>query len=221
MCSSDLNPDILRRAADEGHDCGVHCWDHVLWQDCLYKLSREEVQAEFERSIELFSDIVGTPPKSCAAPSWQISRDSLAVQDKLKLNYSSDVRGVSPFIPRVDGVVFRTLQIPTTLPTMDELLGTDGMDAESINDRYLDLLEPGLNVHTIHAEMEGGNMSEVFARLIDCCVDGEMAFPTLGDVALRFGTDPTGAASVEICDVEMSALPGRAGKVAVQRRGPR
>ena len=207
------NPDILKRAVDEGHDCGVHCWDHVLWQDRLFKLSRDEIRTELGKAMELFSDIVGTPPRSCAAPGWQASRDSLAVQDELELHYASDVRGVSPFIPSMDGVVFRTLQIPTTLPTLDELWGT-GMDAEGVHDHYLDLLEPGLNVHTVHAEMEGGNMSDALVRLIDCCVDSETAFTTLKEVSSRFGAEP---ACASICGVEMSELPGRAGKVAFQR----
>jgi len=220
------NPDILKRTLDEGHDCGVHCWDHVLWQDCLLKLSREEIRAEFEKAIGLFYDIVGTLPKSCAAPSWQVSHDSLAVQDELDLDYSSDVRGVSPFAPSMEGTVFRTIQIPTTLPTLDELWGVNGMNAESVNDHYLDLLEPGLNVHTIHAEMEGGDMSDVFVRLIDCCIDGEVVFPTLRDVTSRVRTATLNAAMPSatatqpaICGVEMSAISGRAGKVAVQLAG--
>ena len=210
------NPDILRRAVNEGHDCGIHCWDHVLWQDCLLKLSREEIRAELDKAVKLFSDIVGMLPRSCAAPGWQISGDSLAVQDELGLDYSSDVRGAAPFTPSMNGFVFRTLQIPTTLPTLDELWGVDGMDAdadaEKVNDHYLDLLEPGLNVHTIHAEMEGGAMSGVFARLLDCCVEGEMAFPTLRDVASRAGAE----LKPDACGVEMAEIPGRSGKVAMQ-----
>ena len=209
-------PDILKRAVDEGHDCGVHCWDHVLWQDCLLKLTCEEIRTEISKAVELFYDITGTPPRSCAAPDWQVSRDSLAVQDELELNYASDVRGVSPFIPSMEGTVFRTLQIPTTLPTLDELWGTNGINAGNVNDHYLDLLEPGLNVHTIHAEIEGGRMSDVFARLIDCCIDGEMTFPTLRDVASRTLAALEAVAQPAICDVEMSEFPGRPDKVAVQ-----
>jgi peptidoglycan/xylan/chitin deacetylase (PgdA/CDA1 family) len=214
------NPDVLKRAAGEGHDCGMHCWDHVLWQDHLIKLSRKEIRAEFDKSMKLFSDIVGKPPKSCAAPGWQVSGDSLAAQDELELDYSSDVRGAYPFIPSVDGVVFRTLQIPGTLPTLDELWGVDGMDEKRVNDRYLGLLKPGLNVHTIHAEMEGGDMSGVFARFVDCCIDAEMEFPTLCDVSARLRAKPAGAAPAEICGVEVSDIPGRAGKVALQSFSP-
>jgi peptidoglycan/xylan/chitin deacetylase (PgdA/CDA1 family) len=208
------NPGILKRAVDEGHDCGIHCWDHVLWQDRLFGMSRGEIRVELAKSVEAFSRVVGSAPKSCAAPGWQVSTDSLTVQDELGFEYCSDVRGVKAFFPRMGGVTFRTLQIPTTLPTLDELWGTGGIDAETLNDRYLDLLEPGTNVHTVHAEMEGGNMNACFVRFLDCCVEGEVAFATLLDAAKRVKATP----GAGVCDVEMSEIPGRAGKVALQKK---
>lgn len=207
------NPDILKRAVDEGHDCGVHCWDHVRWQDCLPAMSREEIRSEFTKSVELFSRITGTAPKSCAAPGWQVSADSLTVQDELSFDYCSDARGMKPFVPRMEGVTFRTLQIPSTLPTLDELWGTGGMDAEGVNDKYLDLLEPGLNVHTVHAEMEGGNMSAIFVRFLDCCIEGEVGFWTLRDIASRVRS----SAGAPVEDIVMAEISGRAGTVATQQ----
>ena len=207
------NPDVLKRATDEGHDCGIHCWDHVLWQDHLPEMSRGEIRAELVRAAESFSRAAGFPPKSCAAPGWQVSADSLAAQDELGFEYCSDTRGVRPFFPHIGDVTFRTLQIPTTLPTLDEVWGTGGMDR--ISDRYLDLLEPETNVHTVHAEMEGGNMSGPFIRFLDCCIEGEVEFATLSDVAKRVKA----ASSAQVCGIEMSSFPGRAGKLSTQ--GPR
>jgi peptidoglycan/xylan/chitin deacetylase (PgdA/CDA1 family) len=207
------NSNILKRALDEGHDCGIHCWDHVLWQDGLFKMSREKIRSELNKAAELFVCVTGSAPRSCAAPGWQVSFDSLTVQDELNFDYCSDIRGASPFFPRANGVVFRTLQIPSTLPTMDELWGTDGMNAESVKDKYLDLLEPGLNVHTIHAEMEGGCRSDTFVHFLDCCIEGEVTFSTFRNVASRLKN----SAGVNAADVEMAEIPGRSGKVAVQK----
>ena len=116
------------------------------------------------------------------------------------------------------GTTFRTPQIPSTLPTLDELWGTDGLNAETVNERYLDLLEPGLNVHTIHTEMEGGAMSGVFEALLDACLEGEMAFMTLREVlAGAAATVDDGAAPLPVSEVVMREIPGRAGTVAVQQ----
>ncbi|MDR1509667.1 MAG: 4-deoxy-4-formamido-L-arabinose-phosphoundecaprenol deformylase [Synergistaceae bacterium] len=207
------NPDILRRASDEGHDCGIHCWDHVLWQDCLYGMTREEIRAEFSKAIELFSGVTGYVPRSCAAPGWQASFDSLAVQDELGFGHCSDTRGVTPFLPCMNGAAFRTLQIPTTLPTLDEVWGVGGLNSENASEMYFGLLKPGLNVHTVHAEMEGGSMSDVFASFLDRCASEGVGFFTLSEVAARLARSP----DVKIADIEMGKIPGRAGRVAIQK----
>ena len=98
------------------------------------------------------------------------------------------------------------------LYTCSELWGTDGLDADTVNDRYLDLLEPGVNVHTIHTEMEGGAMSGVFEALLDACLAGEMAFVTLREVLVA-----AAAAPLPVSTVVMREIPGRAGTVAVQQ----
>ena len=212
---AEADPGLLRRAVDEGHDCGIHAWDHVLWQDRLTGLSREAVRDQFARAMELFERMAGTAPACCAAPGWQTTPDALAVQDELGFDYCSDVRGSEPFLPRMGRMEFRVPQIPTTLPTLDELWGTGGLNADTVNERYLDLLEPGLNVHTIHTEMEGGAMSGVFESLLDACLAGEMAFVTLREVLADCGTR-----SLPVSEVVMREIPGRAGTVAVQMPGP-
>ena len=204
------DPDILRRAIKEGHDCGIHCWDHVQWQDCLSRMTREEIRGELMKAVELFSKISGVLPKSSAAPGWQVSVDSLTVQDEFGFEYSSDTRGKCPFMPRMGGISFRTLQIPSTLPTLDELWGTDGLDAKNVNDRYRTLLTPGLNVHTVHTEMEGGNMSGVFESFLDECLAQGASFTTLRSVA-SLASHKTARD-----DIRMAPIPGRAGNIAAQ-----
>ncbi|MDR3231723.1 MAG: polysaccharide deacetylase family protein [Synergistaceae bacterium] len=208
------NPDILKRAEGEGHDCGIRCWDRAKWEDGLPAMSREEIRAEFARSIELFSGVTGREPVSSAAPGWRLSVDSLTVQDELGFAYCSDVRGAAPFLPRVGGVAFRTLQIPVTLPVPEEAWNAS-RDADAVRDEYLDLLEPGLNVCTLSAEMADDGLNGFFRRFLDCCVEGEIRFVTLRDAALRRGGEP----ALRVCDVETRLVPGRPAGVAVQRTG--
>src|SRR5512141_314029 len=138
-------PHLLRETEQRGHEVGIHCWDHVKWHDFLPWLPKPITALELGRAFSLFEDILGRRAKTTAAPGWTVSADSLAIQDALKLSHCSDARGYAPFYPVMDGKRFRTLQIPTTWPTADEILGENGITAETINDHYLTILTPGLN----------------------------------------------------------------------------
>lgn len=200
------DPDLLRRAIDEGHDCGLHSWDHVYWQDKLPGLSRSQIVGEFTKAIELYEKITGQVPKACAAPGWQVTAESLSVQDTLGFDYCSDVRGFCPFIPEIDGQTFKTPQVPSTLPTMDEVLGL--VPADQLNAHYWSLMHEGLNVHTIHTEMEGGRMSGTFSEFLDICRDNNVEFLTLREALAQ--------SRLITSRVEPGCLPGRAGKLAIQ-----
>ncbi|MBQ7169878.1 MAG: 4-deoxy-4-formamido-L-arabinose-phosphoundecaprenol deformylase [Synergistaceae bacterium] len=201
------NPDLIRRTVDEGHDCGIHSWDHVYWQDNLPSLSREQIRAELERAFSQFEEYAHFRPDSCAAPGWQVTQDSLIVQDKLGLKYCSDTRGYSPFIPEMGDITFSTPQIPSTLPTLDEVLGD--VRPENVSSYYAGLLRDGLNVHTIHTEMEGGMMHGAFSDFLDKCRDMGVRFLTLKEAVKKISAFPK-------CRVVMGEIPGRAGNVALQ-----
>ncbi len=204
-------PDVLRNARDMGHETGIHCWDHVRWHDLLPKMGKEEVAAELQRADSAFREIFGERPFTAAAPGWTVSAYSLELQDGMSLSYCSDTRGRFPFYPVVGGLHYRTLQVPTTLPTMDEMLGRDGITPENINDRYLALIGPGLNVHTVHAELEGMSLSGVFTDLLRRLADEGAGFATLGEAA-----EKAVASHPPPCILSMAEVPGRAGPVAVQ-----
>ncbi|RNC71411.1 MAG: 4-deoxy-4-formamido-L-arabinose-phosphoundecaprenol deformylase [Desulfuromonadales bacterium] len=208
---ADKVPQVLRETVRRGHETGVHCWDHVKWHDLLPWIPRNMIALELGRAFALFEEILGRRAKTTAAPGWTVSPDSLEIQDSLLLSYCSDCRGIAPFYPSMDGRRFSTLQIPTTLPTMDELLGENGITVETVNDHYLSLIGPGLTVHTIHAELEGGKLSHVFVHLLERLVAQGAEFVTLGEVA-----EQAKRGEIPSCELAMGELPGRAGKVAIQ-----
>src|SRR5262249_17869480 len=129
-------PDTLRALVAAGHEVGVHGYDHVYWQDRLPTLSAAAIRAEVERACAAYTEILGTPPRDFGAPGWQCTPASLASEDAMQLAYHSDTRGVSPFIPEMDGQRFRTVEIPTTLPTLDETFGRIGTTAAVLTPFY-------------------------------------------------------------------------------------
>jgi peptidoglycan/xylan/chitin deacetylase (PgdA/CDA1 family) len=203
-------PHIMRRVEEMGHETGIHCWDHVEWHDHLPRMEEKEVADLFRLSGRSFGEIFGHPAMTTAAPGWTISPASLAVQDSMSLSCCSDSRGSAPFYPVMEGRRYSTLQIPTTWPTMDEILGENGISIDNVNEHYISLLGTGLNVHTIHAELEGMGLSHTFIELLDRLKERNARFVTMGEAARHFST---GAPAHRIY---MGEIPGRAGEVAIQ-----
>jgi undecaprenyl phosphate-alpha-L-ara4FN deformylase len=201
-------PDVFKRACAEGHDCGVHAWDHVYVQDELPKISRSEFKALFEKAAEMFEKLSGFKPYSYAAPGWQLSADTLSVQQELGLEYCSDVRGFAPFLPVFEGVQYKPVQVPATLPTMDEIYGLPGIDDDTLPQAWLDGMTRELNVVTVHAEMEGMSKLDVLDRFLKMNEERGTQFFTLRDYARTAPAAPG--------VIKMGYLTGRAGKVAVQ-----
>lgn len=206
-------PQHLRALETAGHEIGVHGYDHVYWHDRLNGLDAAATSAELRRGLEVFAALTGRPATAFAAPGWQCTANSLAAIDAAGLRYHSCTRGRAPYRPRAGGRVFATPELPTTWPTLDETYGRVGTDAAALTAYYLDQVQPGLNVHTIHAEVEGLSLRPLFEALLDA-LRGRVEFVRLLDVAA--GLD---AAALPVCDVANGTVPGRAGTVAVQQEG--
>jgi peptidoglycan/xylan/chitin deacetylase (PgdA/CDA1 family) len=199
----------MRMVEQQGHEAGIHCWDHVRWHDYLPRFSRTETSGELERAATLFGEIFGHRARTMAAPGWTVSPDSLELQDNMGLDYCSDSRGRDPFYPVMAGRRSTTLQIPTTLATADEILGQNGITPETLPEYYLDSLKEGLNVLTIHAELEGGAIRRSFVALLERLSARGIRCVTLREVAAMAGNAPDSF-------LYMGELTGRAGQVALQ-----
>ncbi len=213
-------PGFLRCAEAGGHECGIHGWDHVFWHDRIERMSEGEVLGELSRAVEAFRDATGHDPAGTVAPAWRATEVSLEVQDRLPFVYASDTRGTSPFrVARPGGMPHRLIQIPATLPTLDELLGVSGMTEDRIVETLTSGLHPdGLNVFTIHTEVEGRHHAALFETILRRFMADGWTFETLGDVASRVTARATAGAPPSICRLERAELPGRPGWVSVQAK---
>ena len=203
-------PDLLKAIVAEGHEVGIHGYDHVRWQDCLEELGEEGIASELAKSVSAYERLLGSRPASSAAPGWRCTPLSLKVQEKFDFLYASDVRGSCPFLPVYEGQAFKTLQIPTTLATMDELIGRE----DNINGFLLSSLTEGLNVHTIHAEVEGRPCLALFEGFLEEVARQNVEMVTLREVAqqiLKRGPD-----TVPRLPVTKGSVPGRSGWIACQ-----
>jgi undecaprenyl phosphate-alpha-L-ara4FN deformylase len=204
-------PNTLRALAAAGHEIAVHGYDHARWQDRLPRLTLAQVRTEVGRAIGVMREILGAEPQGFGAPGWRCSPASLAAVDEAGFAYRSDTRGSFPYVPAAGGAVFRALEIPTTLPTLDEVYGPSMQSPVALTDHYLQLIRPGaLNVHTIHAELEGGVHLDVLDALLSRLA-GVARFVRLCDEAADLGR-----ARLPVCTVREGRLSGRAMPVALQ-----
>ncbi len=206
-------PGILRDLSARGFEVGVHGYDHVRWQDHLDEIGQRGVRGELEDAFEVYRAIFGEAPRSFAAPGWRSNDAALVALDGMALDYRSDTRGSSPYRCVVNGKVLATPEIPTTMPTLDEVMGRrDLSDATALKNFYLGLCKTdALNVHTIHAETEGVGQLESFTALVRGLKERGAKFVQLREVASRLDR-----AELPACEVVRSTLPGRAGWISAQ-----
>jgi hypothetical protein len=141
-----------------------------------------------------------------------INSHALAFFEAHGFAYSSDTRGVAPFYPRMDGRTFRIVQIPSTLPTLDEMVGLEGHDSSTLASFFTASLTGGLNVISVHAELEGNHWTDFLAVFIDRSLDLGYRFERLIDVAARV----RGEDRPPVCDCVYGTVRGRAGEVTLQ-----
>jgi peptidoglycan/xylan/chitin deacetylase (PgdA/CDA1 family) len=208
------NGDAMRAVRDAGFEVGIHCYNHYRWQDHLQRMDLASVRAEFGAARAEFSRIFGGEAQTAGAAGWQSNSNSREVYDEAGLLYSSDTRGALPFFPRIGGKVYRTLEIPSTLPTLDELMGRPEHPDSSIPGYLLSLLDPGrLNVFTLHAEIEGMGRRELFRQFMKACRGAGVEFVRLDDAARQLLSH---RAAIPACDQAMGTIDGRSGLVATQ-----
>jgi len=201
----------IRSVTRANHEAGVHGWDHVRWQDRLDRMSAEEVRTEAGRAHAEFLRLFGHAARMSAAPGWTVSARSLEVQEERALLLTSDTRGGAPFFPAAGGRVFRTLEIPTTLPTLDELLAWPSLRTDEGRRSYYRDAVSGTEVHTIHTEVEGGPHARLFEKILDDWRARGVTFPLLSEIAreIQAGPEP-----IPERPITKTRLPGRGGTVA-------
>lgn len=197
-----------------GFETGIHTWDHNAWQDHLADAEDAWVERSMSQALSAYRQVFGTAPRVHGAAGWQMNLHAFQLLDRLGFQVSSDCRGHSPFLPVVDGLSFRCPQVPTTLPTLDELIGRDGMDETNVGDYLLEQTRTkprSGHVFTLHAELEGMKMLNLLEQLILGWKNQGYAFQTLGEFGA--GLD---LSCLPRHTVEQGEVPGRSGKLCLQ-----
>ncbi|MBI5900104.1 MAG: 4-deoxy-4-formamido-L-arabinose-phosphoundecaprenol deformylase [Rhodocyclales bacterium] len=205
--------DIMRATAAAGFETAIHCWDHVKWQDGVAGADMAWTETEMQRAHRRHVDIFGVEPHGHGAAGWQMNAHALRMTQRLGYRWASDCRGSHPFIPLWNAEIVDCPQLPTTLPTLDELIGVDDLTADNVHQHLLRLTSqtPQDQVFTLHAELEGLKFGDTLERLLTGWREQGYEMVSLG--TLRDAIDPTQLPRHEILWGE---VPGRSGRLMVQ-----
>lgn len=217
----------LRAVRDDGFECGVHTWDHVVWQDNVRQQNAAWTHTQMQQAFDRFQAIFGNPAQTHGAAGWQMNPHAFAELDAFGLRYASDERAAlnddgslcdpqaGPHRVSALGRTLNCIQMPTTLPTLDELLGrTVGgkvITQSNIAATLLALTEIQRDhVYTLHAELEGQKLAPIFEQLLlGWAAQGyqltAMAdyFPTIENTSLP------------VQPIQWGTLPGRSGDLLI------
>lgn len=219
-------PELFRGLLSTRNEVIPHGWDHVSWHDHLSRWDLDRTRRELRQACEAFERLAGHPCRAFASPGWQWTEHSAVAEEEIGLVYAADTRGWSPFFPRVGERRSTVLQVPTTLPTLDELIGRRDVPTGNLLGYLLDVFRqpPSLapntrhrrnslvHVFTAHAEIEGRRWLGLFEDLVGSLLADGFRFVTLGQLA----DEILAAGDVPVCQVVDAELVGRAGKVACQ-----
>jgi undecaprenyl phosphate-alpha-L-ara4FN deformylase len=207
--------DVMRMTRDEGFETGIHCWDHVRWQDGVASADAAWTEREMRLACDRYEDVFKEAPRVHGAAGWQMNLHALRLTQRLGFEYCSDGRGTHPHLPYWNAEGVRCPQFPTTLPTLDELIGLDGVEAGNVADRLLGLTErpaPAGHVFTLHAELEGMRFAPVLEQLIAGWKAQGWQPGSLRQLAQSMET-----LALPRCSVGIGSVPGRSGTLFVQQ----
>jgi peptidoglycan/xylan/chitin deacetylase (PgdA/CDA1 family) len=214
----------MRAARDAGFECGIHTWDHVLWQDKVRAKDAQWTARMMQKSEQRYAQVFGEAPHTHGAAGWQMNVHAFERHDTQGYAYASDGRAVlrdngalrdpqaGPY--RFTGM--RHIQMPTTLPTLDELLGreADGVELTTANiaAHLLKLTADNKrdHVYTLHAELEGQKLAPIFEQLLSGWKAQGYQLASMADYYEKIKDVP-----LPEYPVQWGEVPGRSGELIV------
>lgn len=220
-------PDIGKQAAAEmraideaGHEAGIHAWDHVAWHDQVRFQDAKWTKAMMQKSWDRFIQIFGHPPLTYGAAGWQMNEAALEQLDQWGIKYSSDGRANPNLIPyrlALPTGNAKHVQYPSTLPTLDEMIGVDDADAFGAVEKLLSITQsnPNDQVFTLHAELEGQKLLPAFEKLLLGWLDQGHELVTMGELHQSWEATKQ-LDKIAVLPLTWGQIPNRSGDLIIQ-----
>lgn len=206
----------LRAVADAGFEVGIRSWCPHDWTRRAAGAASDWTTDRMQRAHDRFVQILGRPPRVHAACGWQMNRHAFRMTQRLGFDYCSDTRGFRPYVPVLAAEIVACPQIPTTLPTFDELLSDPAASLDDLDQRMLNAMDapaPEGHVLALDADFEGLALLGVLERLLVGLVERGRRPMSLAQYVADLAS-----ADLPRHAVEPGSVQGHAGPLAMQFR---
>jgi len=215
----------MRSVQAAGFECGIHTWDHVVWQDNVRQRDGDWTRHQLKQAHQRFQEIFGSKPATHGAAGWQMNEHAFRQLDQFGMRYASDGRAIlkddgsladpsyGPYRLRIGEEICSAVQMPTTLPTLDELLGRtingELIDESTIAGHILSLTKDHRDhVFTLHAELEGQKLAPIFEQLLTGWQKQGYRCISMADYYTQIETN-----DLPVKPLSWASIPGRSGEL--------
>ncbi len=201
----------LLQAQVDGHEFVAHGFTHTVWHNELHSMDAQTVSGHVQASVDALARAIGRQPVGFGGPGWQGNFASLHALDRQQLRLGADTRGSCPFLPVMHGYRFKTPQVPTTLPSLDEFSQGLPPTRRDIQALFELIMHQRFPVYAAHAELEGRGHQAFFDELLAFCWREKIRVVPMTSVlqsALAVG--------LPSCEVIQAPVANRPGLVATQ-----
>jgi len=129
--------DLIKSCAQKNHDLGICAWDSVNWQLSGLDADRESTRQQLVWSIEAFEALLGQKPHIHGASGLVINKHLLQLESQLGFDIAVDTRGKTAFYPTYHDVHTKVINLPVTLPGIEEYLQLDEIDEDNVHEYLL------------------------------------------------------------------------------------
>ena len=117
-------PEVLLRILKEGHEIGLHGYDHYAWIRNLRSMDETRIKELISNGLEALKAVTGADIRGFASPGFTVTNAFLRAIDALGFDYSSDFKSnkpMSPFYPQTETKGDSVLQVPVSMDSIGEL----------------------------------------------------------------------------------------------------
>jgi peptidoglycan/xylan/chitin deacetylase (PgdA/CDA1 family) len=207
-------PEVIQRIEQDGHELGLHGFDHGWWADHVWTADARELEEEMERAYLASTEVTMSTLLPWASPAWRTTEHVVKHVQKFGVQYLAEAWGREPFVTVVADGEIPLVHLPITLPGFEGLVFQDGLEPVDAIEAVLDAIgnRPSAAM-CMHGYFEGILQRDLFTGFLEGCKSRGLATVTFAHAADRFAGSLD---QLPRCRLDRAGIPGYAGQVSVQ-----